>query len=137
LYNVLASYSEKNYQSSGSKSETTTFGWDLATTPVKIDGMFPTAHLIIDSTKTRPGLLADFEAILYGTAGTAPRLPTPAETIFFFDDWCIVRITDNGDGTWTATGPDSIITMLDANNFQIAYETAIFVDADNYTISSY
>jgi len=26
---------------------------------------------------------------------------------------------------------------LDANNFQIAYETAIFVDADNYTISSY
>lgn len=40
-----------------------------------------TATITIDSTRIRPEALAQLEAILYGTATTAPRLPLPEEIL--------------------------------------------------------
>lgn len=45
-------------------------------------------------------------------------------------------ITDNGDGTWTATDAnDAFISMIDGTTFQIVDANASFIDANTYTIS--
>jgi hypothetical protein len=66
-----------------------TFSWEVTTTPVEvgtIGGVVykPTSSLTIDSTKVEASDLAALEELLYGTAGTDPQLPTPAEVIAIF-----------------------------------------------------
>ena len=51
----------------------------MSTTPVSVDGMNPTAKLVIDSTKADPEKLKALEDILYGSADTEARLPLPDE----------------------------------------------------------
>jgi hypothetical protein len=46
------------------------------------------------------------------------------------------EVTDNGDGTWTAVGDASYISMISADTFQITSSTAVPIDADTYTLSS-
>lgn len=82
IYGATASPSEKAYQTINDNPEAIAMSWEIATTPVAVAGMKPTASLVIDSTKVDAGLLAALEVILYGadgTPGTAPRLPLPNE----------------------------------------------------------
>jgi hypothetical protein len=76
------------------------------------------------------------EDVLYGTDDESPRLPSPEEVFEIFEENAILRIIDNGDGTWTAIGPDSAIEMLDSETFEITWPSAVYIDADTYTISS-
>ena len=58
--------------------------WEISTTPVDVPGFKPTAHLVIDSTKTDKAKLAKLEEMLYGTDGdqaTEPTLPMPEKVI--------------------------------------------------------
>lgn len=85
IYNATAAPSEKAYASINDSPEAITFSWELSTTPIYAgDTLKPTAQLTIDSTKVNPGALATLEDALYGTAGSNPRLPTPAEVIAMF-----------------------------------------------------
>ena len=89
------------------------------------------------SRKIDPLLLIDLEEILYGNAETEPRLPSLKGLTTFIRKWDRLIITDNGDGTWTATtNAEAIISMLDADTFQIVSDTATYLDADTYTIES-
>lgn len=89
VYGGLASPSEKNRQTVNDSPEAITFSWEVSTTPVEVPGYKPTAHLVIDSTKTTAAKLASLEGILYGkdpttpdgNDGVEPRLPLPAEVI--------------------------------------------------------
>lgn len=71
--------------------------WDATTTPVEVPGFKPTAHLVIDSTKTSAEKMAALEEILYGkdptseggTDGADSRLPLPAEIIELMKDSAI------------------------------------------------
>ena len=48
-----------------------------------------------------------------------------------------LSITDNGDGTWTATSnAEGIIEMLDETTFQITSDTATYLNATTYEIES-
>lgn len=138
VYGCSVVPSGPSYDSIGGSSDPTNFTWDVDTTPPEdIPGFKASTHLIVDTRFiTNPQLLSDFEDILYGTDTTAPSLPSPADVVFWFGDWCIVRITDNGDGTWDAEGPDEYFTMLTDDIFQIDYESAVYLDADTYTIES-
>ena len=56
----------------------------ISTTPVDVPNFKPTAHLVIDSTKTDKAKLAKLEEMLYGTDGdqaTEPTLPMPEKVI--------------------------------------------------------
>jgi hypothetical protein len=44
-------------------------------------------------------------------------------------------VTDNGDDTFTITGPDILMQMINETTFQIESPYAFFTDADTYTIS--
>jgi hypothetical protein len=89
VYNALAAPSERAYATINDSPEALTFSWEFSTTPVAvgtINGTFvkPTSSLTIDSTKVDADTLAELEDILYGTAGTDARLPTPAEVLGLF-----------------------------------------------------
>lgn len=80
VYGCLASPSEKTRSTVNESPEATEFSWEVSTTPVEVEGMRPTAHIEIDSTKVDSEILKAIENKLYGddTSGT-PTLPTPSE----------------------------------------------------------
>jgi hypothetical protein len=89
VYNALAAPSEKAFATVNDSPEAIGFSWEFSTTPIDVGTIGgtaykPTATMIIDSTKVDAGALADLEDALYGTTGTDPRLPTPAEVYAFF-----------------------------------------------------
>lgn len=79
LYGCTAAPSEKSYGTVNESPEAITFSWELATTPVNVPGMKPTACITINSTKLAPEKLALLEAALYGTAEKDAYLPLPSE----------------------------------------------------------
>lgn len=84
IYGAQAQPSERGYASINDSPEAITLSWECTTTPVAVPGRKPTASIVIDSTKVDAEKLAAFEAILYGTGDTEPRLPLPAEVIEHF-----------------------------------------------------
>jgi hypothetical protein len=84
IYGAQATPSEKAYSTVNDSPEALSFSWDISTVPVAVTGYKPTAHLKVDSTQVTAGQLQALEDALYGTAGTAPRLPLPDEIIGMF-----------------------------------------------------
>lgn len=81
VYGCLAAPSEKAYATVNDSPEAITFSWEISTTPIEVEGFKPTATLVIDSTKVNADKLGEIEDALYGTAGSAPTLLTPAEVL--------------------------------------------------------
>lgn len=118
-------------------SETDKWGWGFTTISVDVPFAVRSAHIVVDTSKAYSWTVTELEDILYGTESSDPRLPLPDELYDLFESNGILRITDNGDGTWTAdTDEDGIITMLDADTFEITWPSAIYIDADSYNIST-
>lgn len=137
LYNVLAIPSTKVYQTLSLDVDPADFEWEISALPEEIAGFRPTAHVIIDSRKLDPYLLLDIEELLYGSATQDPVLPSLVGLITYVQKWGRLVITNNLDGTWTASSPvPGVIEMLDADTFQITTDTATYLDADTYEISS-
>jgi hypothetical protein len=84
IYGAQAAPSEKAYATINDSPEAITFSWDVTTTPVAVPGYKPTAVLTIDSSKVDADNLTALENLLYGTGGTDPRLPLPAEVLGIF-----------------------------------------------------
>lgn len=135
LYNLLAVPASTSHQTLTDQSAAIEFEWSLTSIPGNVPGFRPTAHLIFDSRLMAPLLLSDIENTLYGDELNNAKLPPISTLTSFIGAWVIIRITDNFDGTWTATGPDDLITMLDATTFQIIQANAVYLDADTYMIS--
>ena len=112
VYNAMAVPADQTFKSMGDKPNVTNFTWDLSSTPVVVPGSKKSAHLVVDTTKAYDWAVTALENILYGTDAQDPRLPLPAEVIQLFEDNSILQITDNSDGTWTADGPDSVVSLL-------------------------
>ena len=85
IYGALAAPSEKSYATINDSPEAITFSWEVSTTPVNVEGLKPTANIIIDSTKFVTGedkaKLKALEDLLYGTEEGEPTLPLPDKII--------------------------------------------------------
>lgn len=125
IYNALAAPTTKNYTSVDDTPEAIAFSWDITTKPVLVSGHKATPHIIIDTSKLTAPLLASLESLIYGTPDANPRLPLPAELITLFLGWPTLEIVDNGNGTFTAYGPDEMIQIINPNTFQITGATII------------
>jgi hypothetical protein len=140
IYEAMAGPSKQKNTTLGDKTDPSTFVWDIITRALKFEdpafGVKYGAHLTLDSREVYPWAMQAVEDVLYGTDTEAPRLPSPSELLALFIDNALLKITDNGDGTWTAEGPDSIISMLDSTKFQIDWPSAVMIDAVSYKISS-
>lgn len=133
VYNVSVTPTKYDYV----QRDLSAFSWEFTTRAVAIPNAKPSAHLIIDPTMAYSSTMQDFEEVLYGGDALIPRMPSPDEVFEIFEANSIVRIIDHGDGTWTATGPDNVISMLDPTTFQIDWPSAVYVDTDTYTIQSH
>lgn len=136
LYNLMAIPDNISYTSVNDQAAPITFGWGLSGTPVAISGYRRTAHISLDSTEMNPGHIEQIEVILYGSDTVEPRLPTIQELFDLDKSLHMVMITDNGDGSWTAVGPDHHIEMFDTTTFSIIDVNSIYLDDDTYQIST-
>lgn len=135
VYNILLSTPDVSYTQE--QGEADPFSWSFTTTPLPIPGMKNSAHLTIDAETAWPAALEAIETVLYGDDSSDARLPSPMEIVDIFEVHSVLRIVDNGDGTWTATGPDEAIQMLDATTFQIDWPSVEYISDDTYTIRSW
>lgn len=137
LYNVLAIPANTTHDTMGLDPEPVEFEWDISAIPEDVDRYRPTAHLVMDSRKIDPYLLLDIEALLYGTDTDDAMLPPMKALITYVQKWGRLVITDNGDGTWTAHSPiPGVIEMVSGTEFEIVTDTATYLDANTYEISS-
>lgn len=135
LYNLVPISDAKEYQTQGDEVDPLEFSWAIHSTPVQVPGYRPTSYAVIDSRYTNPYLLADLESLLYGSDDNDPSLPTLTSLTQMVEDWTPFIITDNGDGTWTATGPDEYFTFLGDGEFQIDEINATYgYDGTSYEI---
>ena len=79
IYGCKAKPSEKSYSTINDSPEAVTFSWDVSTVPVPVEGMNPTATMVIDSTRVDSSKLKLLEEVLYGTTVEEARLPLPDE----------------------------------------------------------
>lgn len=132
VYNALAAPSQKNYAYGSSDP----LSWSITTRGVSGPSNMIVSHLVLESDTAYPETMAALEAVLYGYDGYEARMPMPDEVLQIFEDNSILMVVDNGDGSFTVTGPDAAIQMLDATTFQIAWPSAVYIDGISYTINS-
>lgn len=84
IWGALAAPSEKAYATVNDSPDAVAFSWKFTTTPVAVEGLKPSAEIIIDSTTADATALAQLETILYGGVGADPRLPSPTEVLALF-----------------------------------------------------
>jgi hypothetical protein len=140
VYEAMAGPAKQRHTTLGDKTDPSTFTWDIVTRALKFEdpafGIKYGAHLTLDSREVYPWAMQAVEEVLYGNDENDPRLPSPSELLALFVDNALLKIFDNGDGTWTAEGPDSIISMLDSTTFQIDWPSAVMIDDVSYKLSS-
>lgn len=84
VYNALAAPSDRNNRTIQDSPEPTVLNWAITTKPPRVSALKPSAHFVIDTRNTDPGVLSDLEDLLYGTESTTPEFPTPEELIALF-----------------------------------------------------
>lgn len=132
VYNAKAKMSGHTYQI----DSVDPFGFDISTTPVYVPEAKPTAHLMIDTEIAYPWTIKDLEDVLYGSDTSLARLPMPEEIIDIFEVNAILKVIDNGDGTFTLDGPNTAIQMLTSDEFQVDWPSVRYLDEDTYQIKS-
>jgi hypothetical protein len=134
VYNARAKSSTRDNRSISDSLEPDVFNWDISTTPLKVADTFG-SHLIINSKLAYPEAIEKLEAQLYGSSSNDAYLPDPNDIWQTFEDASILTITDNGDGTWTAEGPDEAFDIID-DYFEITWPSAIWINSEKYIVSS-
>lgn len=113
--------------------DATTFVWEVDSIDVVLRSREETdelkgSHLILDSSMIFKWSMRDIENILYDQG----RIPSLDEMFEIFSEMNLL-IIDHGDGTWSAVGHESMIAMLDINEFVITSPTIEFDPEDSRT----
>lgn len=132
VYNVLVAPSPVTRK----LNEVNPFEWAFTTTPAPLPEGMVGAHLIIDPAVAYPWTLEALENVLYGTDTDPGRLPSPMEVYNIFEVNSILQVAEYSDGTYTVTGPDDAILMLDADTFEISWPSAELAPDGRFTIYS-
>ena len=79
IYGCKAAPSEKAFATVNDSPEAVTFSWEISTVPVNVEGLKPTATVVIDSTKCKKENLEAIEAKLFGSEDAESTLLLPDE----------------------------------------------------------
>lgn len=137
VYNAKLAPADIGYATLDDGGQATTFKWTLTTTPEQIGQVRAASHVIIHTADTTPAVLEAILDLIYGADGITPRIPHLPELRDIYEAGAVFQVVDHGDGTWTATGPDSMIEWLDATTFQITSPSAVWLDSETYRLSSW
>lgn len=135
VYDVLVRDDSRVWVTDTQSPQPSVFSWDIYSANVKVDGARPTAHLILEAQEGS-NILEQVEDILYGTPASEPRLPMPNELIELYESATLLKIVNNQDGTWTASGPDDVVRLLPDGRFEIDAPSAYFLNPDRFVVSS-
>lgn len=135
VYLARATPTESSHKSIDAGSEAETMAWSLTTRPIFYDDK-AISHLIMRSIDFRPGALAAIEAGLYGAFGSDPHILQPQEILDIIEQYAIFKVTDNGDGTATISGPDEAVYALDATTWRLDWPSVVQIDGETYRLSS-
>jgi hypothetical protein len=137
VYNAVASLGTRSRKTLSDKPTPMEFTFDLVCTPVKLQGFRPSAHYIIDTRSLTPEAIAELEDILYGTATTAPRMPTPLELFDLMNFGDAIQVTYNvAAGTITYRGKGSNVVLTSETEYQINNVNATAPDANGQYVVS-
>lgn len=136
VYNAHLAPSGTAYNSESDNTSPVVFSWDFATRPMRLTDGTLASHFVIDPRFAYSWAYDELVDLIYGSENSSPTLPHPQVIVDLFEDASILKIIDNGDGTWTARGPDSAIKMLDSTTFSISWPSAVYIDKDTYKIRS-
>jgi hypothetical protein len=134
IYNALAAPADRTNKSIAASTDLSAFSWTITTRPPAIDGFKRTSHFIIDSRYTNPLALDAIESVLYGDDDDTARLPSVEELLNIFTVNSEFSVVDNMDGSFTATGPDDIVTQIDSTTWEISTPAVRFLGDDLYEI---
>lgn len=137
VYGALAKVSMPSTTTLNGTPNISLFAWSIKARPFFLAGHAPTSHIIIDEKSAWHEAVTALTNALYGTSSTNPRLPSPEEVLAIFYNNATLRIIDHGDGTWTAIGPDDVVKMLSATEFQINWPSAVYLNSTTYQVSNY
>lgn len=135
VYNALVRDDARSWSTVGGRPDPSLFRWDIYGSAVPISGASPAARLTLGAPTE--GVLSLVEDILYGTDSSAPRLPDPAELIELYESATMLKVTYNGDGTYTVSGPDHMVSELPDGRFQIDAPSAFLIDEGIFVVNSY
>lgn len=135
VYNALLDPSDRGFSTIGQGISPAPFTWDLSSQPVAVPGHRGSAHFVIDSRIVYPWVLTEIEETLYGSPSLNASLPSYIQLFDIFENGSILKITDHGDGTWSAEGPDEIFAIA-GDYFEITWPSAVWLSEDTFRISS-
>ena len=123
LYGMKLTPSGQTFGTTSDQNSPVDFSWKtIATHRVVISSQSPSCEPIED--------------VLYG-GETDPYLPPLEDLQRLADEFATLKITDHGDGTWSADGPDDVVIVHGDGTFTIDSPTVRYVDGSTYTVSSY
>lgn len=134
VYGADANPSEKARATVNDSPEPTAFSWEVTTTPVEVGTVGgkeykPTSHLIVDSTKVSASAFAALQDVLYGTAGSDPRLPLPGEVLSMFSG--SLTMVETEAPTYNATTDTVTVPAIAGVTYMVGGE----VVSGSFTIS--
>jgi hypothetical protein len=141
VYNVLVRDDVRSWTTLGDRPDPSLFSWDISAAEKEVPGASPASHLIMEWPQD--ALLEGLSDILYGTETTEPRLPEPEEIVEIYESASLLRVVYNGDGTYTVTGPDNMVGLVDDvdpqwdGTFYINAPTAFLRGNGIFTVTSY
>lgn len=134
IYNAVPRINGVTYK----QNEHTPLTIDISTRPMMMPlSRAPSAHLIINTSTVYPGVLVEFEQVLYGGDDSDPRMPLPDDLISLFDVNALFRVIDNGDGTATLIAPDEVFEWFNATQGQVDWPYVNRVAPDTVRIRNF
>jgi hypothetical protein len=136
VYNALAVSPKSDYKTMDESPDPMAFEWAFTTQPVKISGGKPSSHVVIMVDDAPPAAIDELEDLIYGDDENDPSLPEIDDIYGIFESHTTFTVTDNGDGTFTVTGPDANVSMVGADTFQLTADTVFLLPDDLFQVSS-
>lgn len=72
------------FETIGSSTKPNVYEWVVDAIPPSATGYLPTAHVVVSSVNSDPGVLSDLEDLLYGTSVTDPEFPSQDDIVALF-----------------------------------------------------
>jgi hypothetical protein len=134
VYNALAAVGTRARKTLSDNPEMMPFSFDLVCTPVKLPGFRPSAHYIIDTRGMQSGQRQELEDLLYGKGVTPGHFPTVDELFELMNFGVIMKVHNNGDGTYKIYGAEQYFTDNGDGSYVVTNMNAV-VAGSNYAIS--
>lgn len=136
VYNATILRDDATFSTLSNSPDVEAMTWGVTTTDERIIGDLAVSHLIIDADLV-PDATETLEEALYGSESGSPRLPSPQELVGLFETFSVMQIHQNGDGTWTATGPDDVVVDNGDGSFTLNAPSVTLLGDFGFGVSSY